>query len=171
MQNCSYPAVIISSWACFSLLNNNFKENQARALEDYIETSVMLQITAIASVFHSEKYQYFCLSIVSRNNKHFLSILGKLNYFRHKIKNLGIALYVKNLAIPTPSYVASMYVLPSVKVICHALGHTLHCISLVISLSLWAAIGARVIHTDYRVILRKELAWWQLTSNTTLLPT
>ena len=27
----------------FSLLNNSFKENQARAFEDYIETSIMLQ--------------------------------------------------------------------------------------------------------------------------------
>ena len=26
----------------FSLLNNSFKENQARVLEDYIETSIML---------------------------------------------------------------------------------------------------------------------------------
>ena len=31
----------------FSLLNNSFKENQARALEDYIETSIMLQYNRV----------------------------------------------------------------------------------------------------------------------------
>ena len=31
----------------FSLLNNSFKDNQARALEDYIETSVILQYNRV----------------------------------------------------------------------------------------------------------------------------
>ena len=31
----------------FSLLNNSFKENQARALEDYIETLIMLQYNKV----------------------------------------------------------------------------------------------------------------------------
>ena len=31
----------------FSLLNNSFKESQARALEDYIETSIMLQYNRV----------------------------------------------------------------------------------------------------------------------------
>ena len=31
----------------FSLLNNSFKENQARALEDYIATSIMLKYNRV----------------------------------------------------------------------------------------------------------------------------
>ena len=31
----------------FSLLNKSFKETQARALEDYIETSIMLQYNKV----------------------------------------------------------------------------------------------------------------------------
>ena len=31
----------------FSLLNNSFKENQARALEEYIEASIMLQYNRV----------------------------------------------------------------------------------------------------------------------------
>ena len=31
----------------FSLLNNSFKGSQARALEDYIETSIMLQYNRV----------------------------------------------------------------------------------------------------------------------------
>ena len=36
----------------FSLPNNNFKENQARALEDYIETSILLQYNRISYIYH-----------------------------------------------------------------------------------------------------------------------
>ena len=42
IQPSSAPAECV-----FSLLNNSFKDNQARALEDYIETSIMLQYNRV----------------------------------------------------------------------------------------------------------------------------
>ena len=51
MHKCKTALLIQPSSAAaervFSLLNSSFKENQARALEDYIETSIILQYNRV----------------------------------------------------------------------------------------------------------------------------
>ena len=51
MHKCKTALLIQPSAAAaehtFSLLNNSFKEDQAAALEDYIETSIMLQYNRV----------------------------------------------------------------------------------------------------------------------------
>ena len=46
-----------------SLLSNSFKENQARALEDYIETSIMLQYSRVKLYIN---YPYIFLLLLIR---------------------------------------------------------------------------------------------------------
>ena len=46
----------------FSLLNNSFKENQAKALEDYIETSIVLQYNRVKLYIY---HRYLFLLLLS----------------------------------------------------------------------------------------------------------
>ena len=40
-------------------INNSFKENQARALDDYIETSIMMHLTGFSYIYIILIYSYY----------------------------------------------------------------------------------------------------------------